>query len=201
MRSGPSWQADQESSKPSDDAVPVLKIANTRPDGTIDLTDRAYITGLPPSTALLSESSLVMIRTNGNRARIGNVYRANKELVGHAVSAFQIAIRPHDPADSEYLFRFVQSGPVQAAISAEASGSTGLGNIAVKWLRGLELPWLSEDERRSIIEIAAAITEVIGKAQVDLRAAHDARAMLLSDLLHGGYEIPDAYDELLERAG
>jgi type I restriction enzyme, S subunit len=108
----------QESSIPSDDSMPVLKITNTRPDGTLDTTERAFVAGLPSSTMLLTESSLVMIRTNGNRDRIGNIYRANSVVVGCAVSAFQIVINPRDPADTEYIYYFLLGEPVQATISS-----------------------------------------------------------------------------------
>src|SRR5665647_3966392 len=84
-RSGPSWAASDETSEPVTGATPVVKITNTRPDGSFDTNQLAYVRGLRPSTTTLNPSSIVVIRTNGNRARIGNAYLPPEAVFGSAV--------------------------------------------------------------------------------------------------------------------
>jgi hypothetical protein len=122
--------------------------------------ETTYVSGLPASVPTLNESSLIVIRTNGNRNRIGNMYCATPEVFGHTVSAFQIAASADSPATAAYVFRFLQTPAVQRSITAAASGTTGLGNIAVSWLRKLEVPWPAENDRSVVVETADAIDDV-----------------------------------------
>ena len=77
--------------------MPVIGIPNTKPDGTLDLTTVGYVSGLPTSVGKVDESSLIMIRTNGNRQRIGKIYLPPVQAYGHAVSAFQFLMQVADP--------------------------------------------------------------------------------------------------------
>lgn len=46
-------------------------------------------------------AGLLMIRTNSNRARIGNVYWILSEVYGLAYPTFQIGIHMRDPRDTD----------------------------------------------------------------------------------------------------
>lgn len=153
VRSGPSYPAASVSRESLAGSVPVLGIPNTKSDGTIDLTHVDYVAGLPDSTWRVDETSLILIRTNGNRQRIGNVYIPPPSAFGHAVSAFQFLMKVKDPAHLEYLYRFLGSDGVQLRMSEAASGTTGLGNLAAKWLNELEVPW--PDSTEELDEITA----------------------------------------------
>lgn len=197
MRSGPSWKASDEAMQPAEGHEPVLGITNTPPGLRLKLEDKKFVLGLPTTAQRLDTVSLVMIRTNGNRARIGNVYRATKEVEGFAVSAFQIAMRPHDESDAAFLYWFLGSSDVQSAISENASGSTGLGNIAIGWLKKLAVPVLSPEEMTRYVgrcEAAAAVVEATNDELTQLRRL---RSNLLSALLSGEHEIPASYDAML----
>lgn len=198
MGSGPSWKAAQEVAAPVEGALPVIGITNTRPDGRLDMSDRRHVIGLSHSVVVLSPWSLLMIRTNGNRNRIGNVYRVVPQAVGCAFSAFLIGMHPHEPADAGFLYWLLRSPRVQSRISDAASGTTGLGNIAVRWLRELSVPWPSVAIRTAFVETAEALNAVV-EASVGLRGALGRlRAALLAELLSGNDVIPDSYDVLLE---
>ncbi|MEX2434456.1 MAG: hypothetical protein WEA49_14100 [Acidimicrobiia bacterium] len=200
MTSGPSWKAEQERREPDSGTIPVLKITNTRPDGRVVLDERAHVAALPTKTVRLDSSSIVMIRTNGNRARIGNVYRVPPEAEGHAVSAFQIAMKPHDPSSTDYLYCFLRSPSTQHAISDAASGTTGLGNIAVRWLKQVLVPWAPDEVRAEVVHRTNALSEVISESEREHAALADLRTALLGDLLSGKHEIPEFYDRLLRSA-
>lgn len=200
MRSGPSWKASDERSQPGDDARPVIGIRTTRPDGTLDLSEMAFVSGLSESVRTIGGRSLVMIRTNGNRARIGNVYRPGPALSGAAVSAFQILIDLDDDTDRDCAYWYLRAPKVQRLITEAASGTTGLGNVAIKWLKDLEVPYPAEAERDQFVGTAEALQSTIDATDRCTEATRRVRGALLKDLLSGRYEIPESYDHLLAEA-
>lgn len=192
-RSGPSWAAEDESETPRPGAVRVLKITNTRPDGRLDMSTQAYVDGLPSSTALLDDRSLILIRTNGNRARIGNVYRPSGEAMGCAVSAFQFSARCADVASRDFYYWWLRTPQEQAAMSEAASGTTGLGNLAAGWLKQREAP----DPEPSMLPVFEEVAAVLDRLQGEVSESQSLRSILLTLLLSREIEIPDAYDVLL----
>ncbi|MFB9238379.1 hypothetical protein ACFFWC_22960 [Plantactinospora siamensis] len=181
-RSGPSFSAADVSEFPQGDSVPVLGIPNTKPDGSIDLSSVGYVSGLPQSTAKVDGASLILIRTNGNRDRIGNVYLPPTVAHGYAVSAFQFLMKVFDPADRKYIYWVLRQPGMQAKMSEAASGTTGLGNLAVRWLNEQDIPWPEDPNARTaiigLIESQAAAADLV-------RAELSALATFRSSLLAG----------------
>lgn len=196
-RSGPSWAATEETSQPVEGATPVVKITNTRPDGSFDTSQLAYVRGLPASTTTLNGSSIVVIRTNGNRARIGNAYLPPADVFGAAVSAFQFHVEATEPATRDYVYWFLRAPKTQAAMSAAASGTTGLGNLALKTLRALEVPWPDEPIRDGACATLRQLQDAVGCLQAEAEALRGVRAAILPALLSGHLEVPESYDELV----
>jgi type I restriction enzyme S subunit len=198
LTSGPSWKAVDERPTPQPGDVRVLGITNTPYEAEVDLTHTKYVRGLPARTRLLAPGSLLMIRTNGNRSRIGNVYRIPPEAFGLAYSAFQIGIHLRDTTDADFMYWMLRDPVLQKTISENASGTTGLGNIAVRWLKELRLPWPGLGERRSVVQLFDALEATASAAGDEERASRGLRSSLLSDLLCGTHDIPETYDGLLE---
>ncbi len=190
--SGPSWAAKDESSVPSNGSRTVLKITNTRPDGYIDLSELAYVKGLASSTKVIGPTSLVMIRTNGNRDRIGNVYLPPEVVHGAAVSAFQFILDAADVEIRDYLYLVLRSPVIQHQMSESASGSTGLGNLAVRWLKVLPIPWPDEQVRHVQVESIQAVDARIAALRIEVARLRAFRASLLSGLLDGIITIKSA---------
>ena len=184
-KSGPSFAARDVHSSPVDGAVPVLGINNTKPDGSIDLTEVGYVTGLPVTTRTIGPASLVMIRTNGNRRRIGNVYRPNENMHGMAVSAFQFLVEPKCPEDRDYLFVVLGDEVMQSRMSDSASGSTGLGNLAVGWLNECEVPWHSQSLRAECVSLSRSRDFSVGRLKDEQSVLAQTRASLLTDVFGG----------------
>lgn len=200
MGSGPSWKAGDESHLPREGAVRVIGIKNTAEGRPLSLGEASYVAGLSPRTRVLGPNSVLMIRTNGTRHRIGNVYRVPPEAYGCAFSAFQIGIDVADVRDADFVYWMLRARSVQDAITEAASGTTGLGNIAVRWLKELELPWPPADERASAVELFDSYERVLDSYKAEADAAVRLRAALLSDLPSGQHEIPESYGALLESA-
>lgn len=190
--SGPSWAAKDESPVPSDGSRTVLKITNTRPDGSIDLSELAYVKGLASSIKVIGPTSLVMIRTNGNRDRIGNVYLPPEEVHGAAVSAFQFTLDAADVETRDYLYLALRSPVIQHQMSESASGSTGLGNLAIRWLKVLPIPWPDEQVRHVQVESIQAVDAKIAALRIEVARLRAVRASLLSGLLDGIITIKSA---------
>lgn len=200
ITSGASWAKADLRPSADGDAHPVLTIANTKPDGTVS-GEPTYVAGLSMKTGRLTPSSIIAIRTNGNHDRIGNVYRVPHDHVGAAVSAFQLIIEPVDSADSAYLFWMMRRPSFQRAVTAAASGSTGLGNIAASMLREMRVPWPAEmQEREARTSVFQDLQDTAYAARATADALRTLRSNLLTVLLSGDHVIPASYDELLGEA-
>jgi hypothetical protein len=200
-RSGPSWSASDEHKESIDGGLRVVKITNTRPDGAMDMSDETYVTGLPGSTPVLDDQSIVLIRTNGNRQRIGNVYRPTRESIGCAVSAFQFLVRATDTDVRDFLYWALRDPAMQRQMSEGAAGSTGLGNLAAKWLKAADIPWSEDAAQRARLVERFRTTAALGDALAsELVALRVVRARLLATLLSGDVTIPPSYDDLIQVA-
>ena len=180
-RSGPSFAASDVYEEPVAGSVPVLGITNTKSDGSIDLSKVDYVVGLPDSTRKVDEASLVLIRTNGNRNRIGNVYLPPPGAYGYAVSAFQFLMNLGDPAHRDYVYWVLRTDEMQARMSEAASGTTGLGNLAVRWLNEQGIPWSeSESERGDFVTAVTRFVTAERHAIGELAALDALRSTLLN---------------------
>jgi hypothetical protein len=200
LTSGPSWAATDETPVLDNDAVPVVKITNTRPDGRLDLSERLYVRGLPESIRLLDDRSLIAIRTNGNRERIGNVYLPTADVFGSAVSSFQFIVQARSSHVRDYLYWTLRAPHCQRIMSDAASGSTGLGNLGARWLRALEIPWSDDETRANFVTTAAATGSVLEAMSREVEAVRVVRSTLLADLLNRDVEISESYDLLMSEA-
>jgi restriction endonuclease S subunit len=199
MGSGSGWKSSDERPESGDGRLRVLGITNTPPGGAITLDQAKYVEGLPKSTPKLSESSLLMIRTNGNRVRIGNVYRIPPKARGCAFSAFQIGIHFGSSEEATFAYWMLSDSRVQSQISLAASGSTGLGNVAITWLRDLEIPWPdSEASKIAISQLFDSAGECVMAGRNLQDTYVELRFCLLSQLLSGSHGIATSYDSILE---
>lgn len=135
---GVSWAKADESLVPEAGMIPVIRIGNVQPHG-LNLEDRLYLRNVNDKNRgrrTIREHTILMVGSNGNRNRVGNVCRATAGCLGHVYASFLIGIHPIErEVDSLFLFHLLSSPGVQARISDATSGSTGLKNIGVTWLR------------------------------------------------------------------
>jgi len=186
-RSGPSFAAANVSRTPQKGSTPILGIPNTKPDGTIDLSDVGFVSGLGPTTETVDPSSLILIRTNGNRDRIGNIYLPPPEANGYAVSAFQFLMKVNDAADRNYIYWALSQPEMQKRMSEAASGTTGLGNLAVGWLNQLEIPWpLDRAGREAIVDVADKYAATIESVRCEMSTLDALRSSLSGHFFGAG---------------
>lgn len=180
IRSGPSYPASDSHSSPVPGSQPVLGITNTLPDGTMDLSQVSHVTGLTASTQTIDSSTLVLIRTNGNRDRIGNVYVPPESAEGYAVSAFQFLLKVEDPRLRDYVFTVLDDRKMQANMSENASGTTGLGNLSSRWLKSREVAWSDDPTDRAEVVSGSATAR---EAEALVAGERDDLSKLRSSLL------------------
>lgn len=186
IRSGPSYAASNVFPTAVEGSIPVLGIPNTRPDGKIDLTAVNHVKGISESTETVDETSLILIRTNGNRKRIGNVYLPPSEARGYAVSAFQFLMKVADPSYRDYLYWVLRTDTMQERMSDAASGTTGLGNLAVRWLNEQEIPWpATASERDHFLAIVSSYIDAENSISDEKAKLSTLRSSLLADIVGG----------------
>lgn len=197
VQSGVSWGKADELDVGDPDGIGVMGVTNVQRDH-VHATGCTWIPRTPQAEKrLIKPHTILTIRTNGNAERIGNVHLAPNEAVGFTISSFLTSITPHDPDEAGYLLRALQSPQVQRAITAATSGSTGLKNIAVTWLRQLEIPWPSPTRRREVATTASAFDVAAAAHAAEEHGLHSLRRALLATLLSGEREIEATYDRFL----
>ncbi len=199
---GLSWSKDEEHATPAPGLIPVLRIGNVQLAG-IEADDTLYVPAPSPGQAAkvrIGVSTIVMVGSNGNPARVGNAHLATTDIHGYGFASFLIGINPLELVDAHFLLGVLQSDRVQSDITLATSGSTGLKNISLTWLRSLAVPVPPDPEQRFIADVISAHDAEIAALKANAAAARTARAGILSELLSGAHEIPASYDRLLEAA-
>ena len=185
---GISWSRDQESSIPLRDTVPVVRIGNVQLTG-FQLSDILHIkdiSSVRKRRFAVTMRTLVMVGSNGNRDRVGNAFLATPTLVGHLLASFLISIEPHKDMSEHFLSAILRSASIQQAITKSTSGSTGLKNLSLTWLRNLRLNTPPLPEQRAIAAVLDSIDEAIEKTEAVAAATERLRDALLHRLLTRG---------------
>ena len=185
---GVSWSREQESSGSVAGTVPVVRIGNVQPDG-FHMDDTLYITGVSDSEKrrrAISSKTVVMVGSNGNRDRVGNTFLATRQVTGHLLASFLIGIEPCDNVCERFLASYLRSHRIQSLISKSTSGSTGIKNLGLNWLRSLQLTFPPIGEQRAIATVLDAIDEAIERTEAVIAATERLRDALLHELLTRG---------------
>lgn len=201
VQSGISWTKASELPTGDPAGIGVMGVTNVQRDH-VHASGCGWIKRTPQAERrAIAEHTILMIRTNGNPDRIGNVHRAPAEAIGYTISSFLTGITPNEPEETGYLLRVLQSPQVQDAITAATSGSTGLKNIAVTWIRSVEIPWPTSQQRREVTATAAAFDAVVAAYSVEAQSFQQLRDALLTSLLSGSRGVPESYDQLIAANG
>jgi hypothetical protein len=163
----------------------VVRIGNVRPDG-IDMSDRLYITRVSPQDRqrkAINPTTILMVGSNGNPDRVGNAYLATADVVDHLYASFLIGIDAANTTLARYLALWLQSDRVQQSITEATSGSTGLKNIGLRWLRDMVVRLPPVAEQRRIADLIRAVDAAAGRAMSEDAAAQGLVAALRTELI------------------
>jgi type I restriction enzyme S subunit len=185
---GLTWSTEQETSTPTDGAVPVLRIGNVQRDG-FRMDDILYVKGVREAEKVrksISSRTVVMVGSNGNRDRVGNAFLAGDALDGFLYASFLIGVEPLGGLSERFLAALLRSDVIQSQITESTAGSTGLKNLSLGWLRSLQVEIPSEEEQRRIAEVLDSIDAAIEKTEAVIAATERLRSALLGELLTRG---------------
>ena len=169
--SGESWSSVDECPMPADDAVPVIGISSLKPEGHIDISAETFVRGLQKKRTLFRTDplTLLVIRTNGNSDRIGNVYRVSDAFAGRALSAFIFGCRFREVDQQDLAFEYMRGTRFQSWATSLVAGSTGLKNLPIRELRKIPVPTVG----------SSAALEQLAKLRA-VRSFEDAAAQVIT---------------------
>ena len=198
---GISWSREQESAFPVDGTMPVVRIGNVQRQG-FKMEETLYIRGFAqdkrgPKT--ITPRTLLMVGSNGNRDRVGNVFLAKPEVYGHLLASFLIGITPVEEVTESYLSASLRSGSIQSLITESTAGSTGLKNLSLNWLRNLPILLPPLPEQRAIAAVLDSIDDAIERTEAVIGATGQLRDSLLHQLLARG--VPGWHTEWKDAPG
>ena len=190
VKRGISWSKEQEHLVPRDGAVPVIRIGNVQ--GRLILDDLIYISGLKPKAVekkRVGADWTVMVGSNGNRQRIGNAVRVDKD-VDFVIASFLIAAKPRIDSGiiPEFFFRWVCSEQVQAYLTASSEGSTGLSNLSHDFFESMAIPFPKPEEQGALTRVLDDVDTALERTRNAVACARELDHSLLHDLFEKGLD-------------
>lgn len=186
-KSGYTWSKEQELKTQEPNSVRVLTVTNIQKD--LDLSEELYLQGVSEKDKkekAVSKDWCIAVSSNGNRKRIGNAVFI-KDDTDYLFASFLTAFKPKDNSDilPDYFFRWLTSHNVQERITSVSEGTTGLGNLDIRYLRNIDIYFPEKQEQSAIAAILSKVDEAIASVQAGIAAAERLKKSLMQNLLTG----------------
>ncbi|WP_347174313.1 hypothetical protein [Polaribacter uvawellassae] len=187
-KSGYTWSKEQETKFPEPKTVRVLTVTNVQKE--LDLSSELYLKDVKEADKIkkaVSKHWSIAVSSNGNRKRIGNAVYI-KEDSEYLFASFLTAFKPKKDSDilPEYFFRWLKSHPIQERITAVSEGTTGLGNLDIRFLRNMDIEYPeNSSEQIAIDNILSKVDETIDATKKSIKAAEKLKKALMQNLLTG----------------
>lgn len=186
-KSGYTWSKEQELKTQEPNSVRVLTVTNIQKD--LDLSEELYLQGVSEKDKkekAVSKDWCIAVSSNGNRKRIGNAVFI-KDDTDYLFASFLTAFKPKDDSDilPDYFFRWLSSHAVQERITSVSEGTTGLGNLDIRYLRNMDIHFPEKTEQTAIANILSKVDEAISSVQSSIVAAERLKKSLMQNLLTG----------------
>ena len=153
------------------------------------MEDILYIVGITDkqkAVGCINTDTLIMVGSNGNPDRVGNLYLADDSVIGCLLASFLIGITPTESVVDSFLAFYLRYSPVQSKITDSTAGSTGLKNLSLNWLRSLFVPLPSLSEQHQIISIIKKNDRAINELKKESEALQDCAKSLSHRLMNLG---------------
>ncbi len=186
-KSGYTWSKEQELKTQEPNSVRVLTVTNIQKD--LDLSEELYLQGVnekDKKEKAVSKDWCIAVSSNGNRKRIGNAVFI-KDDTDYLFASFLTAFKPKDNSDilPDYFFRWLTSHNVQERITSVSEGTTGLGNLDIRYLRNMDIHFPEKQEQTAIAAMLSKVDEAIAAVQGSIAAAERLKKSLMQNLLTG----------------
>jgi type I restriction enzyme S subunit len=186
-KSGYTWSKEQELKTQEPNSVRVLTVTNIQKE--LDLSEELYLQGVSEKDKkekAVSKDWCIAVSSNGNRKRIGNAVFI-KDDTDYLFASFLTAFKPKDNSDilPDYFFRWLTSHNVQERITSVSEGTTGLGNLDIRYLRNMDIHFPEKHEQTAIAAMLSKVDEAIAAVQDSIAAAERLKKSLMQNLLTG----------------
>ncbi len=187
-KSGYTWSKEQELNKPEPNSVRVLTVTNIQEK--LDLSSELYLKDVKQKDKIekaVSRDWSIAVSSNGNRKRIGNAVYIEDDT-DYLFASFLTAFKPKYESGilSKYFFYWLSSHHVQERMTSVSEGTTGLGNLDIRFLRNMNIEYPSDiAEQSAIAAILSRVDEAIQATQNSIRAAENLKKALMQNLLSG----------------
>lgn len=187
-KSGYTWSKDQELNIRETNTVRVLTVTNIQEK--LDLRSELYLKDVNDKDKIeksVSKNWSIAVSSNGNRNRIGNAVFVNDDT-DYLFASFLTAFKPKEDADiiPEYFFQWLTSHKVQERITAVSEGTTGLGNLDIRYLRNMEIEYPEDiEEQQAVSFILNKVDEAILAVEESIRSTEKLKRGLIQNLLSG----------------
>ena len=186
-KSGYTWSKEQELRQHEPGSVRVLTVTNIQEQ--LDLEEELYLKDVSEKDKkekAVSKDWCIAVSSNGNRKRIGNCVFI-KDDTDYLFASFLTAFKPKEDSEimPEYFYRWLSSYPVQERLSAVSEGTTGLGNLSIRFLRNLDIHYPPKTAQITIVNILSRVDEAIEAVQGSITATDRLKKSLMQNLLTG----------------
>lgn len=186
-KSGYTWSKEQELRTQEPNAVRVLTVTNVQHE--LDLKEELYLKDVSEKDKegkAVSKDWCIAVSSNGNRKRIGNAIFI-KDDTDYLFASFLTAFRPKPDSDiiPEFFFRWLSSHFIQERLTSVSEGTTGLGNLDIRFLRNLDIYFPDKQVQTSIANMLSKVDEAIASVQNSIAAAERLKKSLMQNLLTG----------------
>lgn len=186
-KSGYTWTKEQECSEPEAHSIRVLTVTNIQ--DKLDLTSELYLKDVKEKDKkgkTIGKDWTLAVGSNGNRKRIGNAVYIQEDT-DYLFASFLIGFRPKENSDiqPDYFYRWLSSYIVQERISSVSEGTTGLGNLDLRYLKNMDIVYPNPTEQIAIANILSKVDETIAAVQNSIDSAERLKKSLMQNLLTG----------------
>ena len=186
-KSGYTWSKDQELNSPENGSIRVLTVTNIQKE--LDLSSKLYLKNVSENDKerkAVSKDWTIAVSSNGNRKRIGNAVYIY-ENTEYLFASFLTGFKPKENSGilPNYFSYWMKSHPVQERITSISEGTTGLGNLDIRYLRNMEIEYPDRSEQRAIASVLSKVDDAITATKNTIAKAERLKKALMQNLLTG----------------
>lgn len=184
---GISWKSSEEFDSYQEGTIRVYKIPHIQPNSRFQLENNKVYIRKPSNYEkyLLEDNDILMVGSNGNPERVGNVVRYKKSE-NALFASFLLRLRAKEYIDHEFLYYRLLNPDIQNAITDDSAGSTGLRNINALKMGELSFQLPPLNEQRKIAAILSSVDEAIEKTEAIIEQTEKVKKGPMQQLLTKG---------------
>lgn len=199
LRRGYTWTKEDETDRPEEGAVPVIRIPNIQ--DRLELADLVYLRNISAEAlekSAVTKGWLLFIGSNGSQDRIGDsVLMEEDRAMVFASFLMGMTVKDQEELIPEFLASWMRIHLVHEWFSKTSQQTTGLGNYSWGAVKKLPLRFPADpDEQRRIAAALKLADDAIAKAKAELEATRELKRSLMHTLFVSG--MPGRHSEFVE---